>query len=925
MGEQKELEATRQQLVIEDAENQRQLKEIEDKILHLLKNAEGNILDDEVLINTLGDSKKTSNIIEEKVKIATKTQEKIAKVRQGYVPVAFQAASLFFCIADLAGVDPMYQYSLDWYIGLYEMAIDTAEKSTNLEERLKNLNDTFTYMLYVNVCRSLFEKDKLLFSFLLTTKIMLGQSALSSNELRFFLQGSTSMDLAEPNPYTWLPDKSWNDILAMADIESLKQFKDIFLKAGAAWENVYNCLKPAEEVDKIVSDQFNSFQKLCILRCLRPDVVVPAVQQFIAEQMGSRFIEPPPFDLKTCYADARSYTPLIFVLTPGADPMTELFKLAAEYDFSNKLQVISLGQGQGPIAEAAITNAVEKGMWVCLQNCHLCVSWMPTLEKTCEEFSEDSVHANFRLWLTSEPSAAFPAFVLQNGVKMTNEPPKGMRANLLGSLYQVDKEWFETCQRKVEFKKMLFGLCFFHAAVRERRKFGPLGWNIQYVFSPPDLRISMDQLRIFLDDLRPTDKIPYAALAYLVGECNYGGRVTDDKDRRCIMNILDDFYCPSILDDTYRFSPSGTYYAPEVPGTLENFIDYVKSLPLNEGPEVFGLHDNANISCAIAETNALLDTCLLLQPKESGGSGKSWAEELEELAQDIVSKIPVPYDIEKALILFPVRYDESMNTVLTQELIRFNRLTDEITRTLKEIQKAIKGLVVMSAELEQMGNSCVIGKVPTLWSRVAYPSLKALGSWVLDYLDRIKFLADWMHTGQSPCVYWVSGFFFTQAFITGTLQNFARKHKHPIDTVDFDFRVLTAAEMTVADGQKPEDGAFMKGLFMDGARWDAVAHAINESNPRELFVTVPYIHLEPKLKSDVPTVEGIPEQYTGFTNGTDHVYMCPVYKTSFRQGVLSTTGHSTNFVMFIRLPMLAEHKQKHWIKRGVALLTQLDN
>merc|ERR1711871_451273 len=923
MGEQKELEATRQQLVIEDAENQRQLKEIEDKILHLLKNAEGNILDDEVLINTLGDSKKTSNIIEEKVKIATKTQEKIAKVRQGYVPVAFQAASLFFCIADLAGVDPMYQYSLDWYIGLYENAIDTAEKSTNLEERLKNLNDTFTYMLYVNVCRSLFEKDKLLFSFLLTTKIMLGQSALSSNELRFFLQGSTSMDLAEPNPYTWLPDKSWNDILAMADIESLKQFKDIFLKAGAAWENVYNCLNPAEEVDKIVGDQYNPFQKLCILRCLRPDVVVPAVQSFIALVMGSRFIEPPPFDLKTCYADAKSYTPLIFVLTPGADPMTELFKLAAEYDFSNKLQVISLGQGQGPIAEAAITNAVEKGMWVCLQNCHLCVSWMPTLEKTCEEFSEDSVHPNFRLWLTSEPSAAFPAFVLQNGVKMTNEPPKGMRANLLGSLYQVDKEWFETCQRKVEFKKMLFGLCFFHAAVRERRKFGPLGWNIQYVFSPPDLRISMDQLRIFLDDLRPNDKIPYEALAYLVGECNYGGRVTDDKDRRCILNILDDFYTPAIVTDDYKFSQSGTYYAPSN-GTVDNFVDYVRTLPYSEGPEVFGLHDNANISCAIAETNGLLDTALSLQPKSSGGSGKSWAETLAELAHDIEARIPPIFDIEKALILFPVMYSESMNTVLTQECIRFNKLIARVKSSLKEVQRAIKGLVVMSAELEGMGNNMVVGKVPSMWAAVAYPSLKPLGSWVSDLLQRIDFLQTWMDNG-SPLVYWISGFFFTQAFITGTLQNFARKYQRPIDTVDYDFSVLTPDEMKTADENKPEDGAIVHGLFLEGARWDAAEHVLAESNPRELYVTMPYIHLLPKPKTEIEEVEGIPEQYTGQRDGTAHVYMCPVYKTSFRQGTLSTTGHSTNFVMMIRIPQAAQHKQKHWIKRGVAMLTQLDD
>lgn len=93
---------------------------------------------------------------------------------------------------------------------------------------------------------------------------------------------------------------------------------------------------------------------------------------------------------------------------------------------------------------------------------------------------------------------------------------------------------------------------------------------------------------------------------------------------------------------------------------------------------------------------------------------------------------------------------------------------------------------------------------------------------------------------------------------------------------------------------------------------------------RELFVEMPYIHLAPKEKANVPLVEGVPEQYTGATNGTAHVYCCPVYKTSFRQGTLSTTGHSTNFVMFIRVPMAATHKQKHWIKRGVAMLTQLD-
>jgi len=390
------------------------------------------------------------------------------------------------------------------------------------------------------------------------------------------------------------------------------------------------------------------------------------------------------------------------------------------------------------------------------------------------------------------------------------------------------------------------------------------------------------------------------------------------------MNILDDFYNTPILSETYKFSTSGIYYAPPG-GSLETVREYVRSLPYNEGPEVFGLHDNANISCAISETTALLDTALSLQPRSISGEGKSWGETLDELARDIAAKIPAEFDIEKALILFPVRYEESMNTVLTQELIRFNRLILEVTTTLRDVQKAIKGLVLMSAELEQMGNSMVIGKVPALWSVVAYPSLKPLGSWVNDLLERITFLKDWMDRGTSPTVYWVSGFFFTQAFITGTLQNFARKYAIPIDKAEFDFRVLTPHEMKEAKMKKPEDGAYIRGLFMEGARWDAKLHVIAESLPRELFIEMPYIQLEPKLRSNVPVVEGVPEQYTGSTNGTAHVYMCPIYKTSFRQGTLSTTGHSTNFVMFIRVPMAMEHKQKHWIKRGVAMLTQLDS
>ena len=150
------------------------------------------------------------------------------------------------------------------------------------------------------------------------------------------------------------------------------------------------------------------------------------------------------------------------------------------------------------------------------------------------------------------PSKKFPVSILQNGVKMTNEPPKGIKANLTGTYNLFADDMFETSafdktgsshdvatEKSRSFKKLLFGLAFFHADVQERRKFGPLGWNIPYEFTDSDLKICIDQLRMFIFEY---EKVPYEALVYMVGECNYGGRVTDKNDRRCIMKIIEGYY-----------------------------------------------------------------------------------------------------------------------------------------------------------------------------------------------------------------------------------------------------------------------------------------------------------------------------------------------------------------------------------------------
>lgn len=187
------------------------------------------------------------------------------------------------------------------------------------------------------------------------------------------------------------------------------------------------------------------------------------------------------------FGDSGNSIPIIIVLSPGADPMGELQKLAAAEN--QRVIAVSLGQGQAEIAKAKIKEAVEQQLWVCLQNCHLCPSFMPILDGLIENIEEDK-NSKFRMWLTSMPSDKFPVTILQNGVKAVIEPPKGLKNNILRSYLGIDPAEFESCEKPAAYKALMWGLCFFNALILERRKFGPLGWNIPYEFSNSDLSIS---------------------------------------------------------------------------------------------------------------------------------------------------------------------------------------------------------------------------------------------------------------------------------------------------------------------------------------------------------------------------------------------------------------------------------------------------
>ncbi|KAM9542404.1 LOW QUALITY PROTEIN: dynein axonemal heavy chain 1-like [Guaruba guarouba] len=848
------LEEARNQLIVSNAEMRQELKEIEDQILSWLSTSEGNPIDDLELIKVLEASKVKAGEIQAKVKVAEQTEKDSSITHLQYVPVAVHSQILYFCVSDLSNVDPMYQYSLGWFLSIFLMGISNSDKSGILKEQILNINNCITFSLYSNVCRSLFEKH----TFLVCVQILMNDGQIDMDKWRYLLSGGVIKEMENPAP-AWLYERVWGDILALSSLKNFSSFANDFVDNLEEFRAILDSPNPHRQVAPLPGKweaELDAFQKLLVLRCLRGDKITNAGQDFVVLRLGWRFIEPQTTDLSDTFKESTA-TPLMFVLSPGTDPAANLYMFAEEMKFSQKLSAISLSQGQGPRAEAMIHSAMEQGNWVFFQNCYLAPSWMPSLERLMEGINPSQVHQDFCLWLTSLLSNHFPVSILQNSFKMTMEPPCGVKANLLKSYTSFSDDFLNSCPRVTEIKSLLLSLCFFHENILERRKFG-LGFNIPYEFTDGDLCIC--QLQMFLSEYAD---IPCKVLKYTAGELNYGSRVSDNWDQRCIMSILEDFYTPEVLTPEFAYSESGIYRQISTNSDLDGYLQYIRSLPLNGSPEIFGLHNNASITFAQNESFALLGTIVQLQHKTLTVGGRSREELVKETARDFLEKVPATMNLQEVIHKSPLLYEESMNTVLVPEVIRY-KLLEAVAQTLKDLLKALKGLVVMSSQLELVASSLYNDTVPEVWNAKAYPSLKPLASWVNDLLQRIEFLKDWINHGI-PSVFWIHGVFFPQDFLTGTLQNFARKSVISVDTTSFSFKVMKESVGELPS--PPSEGCYIHGLSLEGACWDPVVFQLAELRPKELYPEIAVIWL-------LPVPHGMPP-----ASGS---YLCPIYKTLTR-------------------------------------------
>jgi len=791
--EQPELERHKNELVKAFNQYKIQLKELEDTLLERLASAPEDILSDIPLIEGLEQTKHTASSITEAVRQGKETEIGINEAREVYRPVASEASLLYFMLLKLYRIDHMYQYSLDSFTTFFHKSMRRAEPSPDHALRAANLCLSLRQTIYTWVTRGLFETHRLIFLSLLCFTLMqqgkLGDDlGFTPDGLRFLLRGSRKGE--EASPLEWLPKSSWGMVQALAEMEEFQKLPSDLYESAPRFKEWFNHVTPESEKLPLEWRELDKrpFLKLLVVRCMRPDRLTVAIHNFIRQTLphGDQYVEMDAqlnsFQiLEQAFQDSSPSTPIYFILSPGANIATDVDKLAHKYNMVKGVTYhnLSLGQGQDVIAMETLEIAHQQGHWVMLNNVHLMPRWLKALQKRLDELMGTS-HENFRVLLSSDPSTSIPIGILERSIKLTNDPPSGLKANLKQAFCCFSRAEYEELEPRT--RAILYGLCHFHAIMLERKKFGAKGFNNLYPFSIGDLTCSASVLKNYMENA-PV-KVPWADLSYLFGEIMYGGHIVNDFDRLVCNTYLEFFMKDGLMDSMAMFpypdeGNQATYTAPPTSYGFDKVMEHIdQGLPVDT-PLAFGLHPNAEIGFRTETSEQLFRTILELSPQEqSGGEGTESPQFVAEaLLQDVLDLFR-DNRLELEAVKTSIEDMGPFQNVFVMECERMNLLLDEIVRSLSELDMGFKGDLTMSDAMENLQICLVTEKVPSSWERLAFPSLRSLPLWLVNVQQRLGQLTTWLaNPTEIPMVTWLPGFFNPQSFLTAIMQvSWLRSH-----------------------------------------------------------------------------------------------------------------------------------------------------
>ena len=855
---------------------------------------------------------------------------------------------------------------------------------TPTEQRVQALCSSLRTTVYQWISRGLHEQHKPALQLVITFSL-LQQGEMESNGfapelLQFLVRGPrssiTGSTKSNPSPLSWLTSELWTNITALSQFAEFSSLPEDIMEAETRFKEWCVCVcvccflpsfcsefyislcvsvsshpsplsliyhrfgKESPEKERLPLTwarlEQQPFLKLLVLRCLRPDRIPVALATFVRTTLpeGDAFSECDAtmnsYDiLAECLDDAGPTTPIFFSLAPGSNVHVNLDVLA-QYDgkiAGESYHVLSLGQGMDVAAKAVVEAAIANGHWVVLNNVQLVPSlltWLDTLLEGAvlvgSEFEGASQEdKGFRIFLTADTMTGVPASILSRSIVLTNELPSGLRANLRAAFCTNKADISALPQRP---RAILFGLCYFHAVMAERRKFGPAGFNVACDFSLQDLEDAKTAIMNYME--LEEGEIPWVDLRYMVGEIIYGGHIVDERDRLLCKTLLEFVMQDDLFDEVelFPFVPTSGKYASmsfkaPLPTSYDRYLNYVATtLPERESPVAFGMHPNIEREVMARDSSALLALLGDLMPRPTektamvGTSGGQ--DELTDTMHQVAGN--VLNDIEERLVGVGVELADAestvqnaagaagmdpFQTVLVQECAATDALITTVRDSVASLNRGFEGSVNMTASLEALAQSLFDDAVPATWAAAGgWTSQRPLSEWVADLLRRVEQLKAWLAAPESPpVVLWIGGLFSPQRYLTAVLQRTAQLQRVDLTELMLVTEVTRYTELDTDLEPPSRDSVLIKGFYLEGARFDAPSGMLADCRNGE----------SRSSKLPVVSVRAMPREVIT----TAGVHVCPVYKVKSR---------AESWVFDVALK--TKSPPQKWVIGGVALVLE---
>ncbi|GLD93495.1 hypothetical protein PINS_up002087 [Pythium insidiosum] len=626
--EQPEAEEKRNSLLKLQGEYQARLRDLEDSLLQQINNVQGNILDDDSVINALESTKAEAAQISRQVEDTQVTMATVDAATKLYLPLARGASRLFFALEGLSSIRFLYQYSLSYFLGMLTavLAIPKVE-GQDQHSRLTQLSKALFAQVAGRVSRGLAESDKLLLAMRLAqiyldlvreTDLALGAPTsedfpseedvdllLSHSSVHTRVDSSASVKQQLSSSLRALSSEELDQLVKVCHLPTFKHIEEHILANPDGWTACVRHSTPEKVipsgwdgplVDDVKCPRRAAFRRLILATFVRPDRTMFAAEDFIDVVFGPDFPWRGEIELhKNVEQDTTSTRGILLCSTTGFDASAQVDELAAT--LQKKYSSVAMGSAEGfDTAEKCLNTAMKHGSWLLLRNVHLCPTWLISVEKKLYN-ARDTVHPSFRLFLTSEIHPSLPVNLLRMCDIFVFEAPSGVKASMIRSFDIVSADRMN--KSPSERARLYLLLAWFHALVQERLRYAPLGWSKTYEFSQSDFRGACDVIDRWVNSVGQNrahvspENIPWTAIRTTLKESVYGGRVDNAFDEQLLETLLDKVFTPESYSNTFELVNGEDAVVIAEGKSKQQFLEWIHTLPNANPPSWLGLPRSA--------------------------------------------------------------------------------------------------------------------------------------------------------------------------------------------------------------------------------------------------------------------------------------------------------------------------------------------